>query len=72
MEKKPIKKQSYTIEVTTYDDGSIASERTNDGFSAIELLGLLYHVSLDIQLQMSGNIQPTIVKRNYVEQSNLG
>ena len=58
-------KKTYTI--TLEDDGEKATlNRINDGFSPIELLGLLEHIQLDIKAQMAGEFKPDIVKREVV------
>lgn len=43
-----VKKQVYTIEVITREDGYKTIERTNDGFSLFELIGILSQVQFDL------------------------
>ena len=40
-EKTVIRKRTWTIEFIEYSDGSAVMHRTNDGFKAFELLGLV-------------------------------
>lgn len=54
-------KRIYTI----VDDGENIS-RTNDGFSALELLGMLEFTQKDIIDQIKGIIKPNKVTRNVV------
>lgn len=53
----------YSIKYIKYNDGTSKMERENLGFSAIELLGYLEHIQLDIVDQMKGIIKPTKTKR---------
>jgi len=61
--KKSVRKQTWTIEIEHYDDGSTTMRRTNDGFTAIELVGLSHIVSSDIIDQIAGKVKPTRVER---------
>jgi hypothetical protein len=60
-------KKTYTIEMIEHEDGGTQLIRTNDGFDAFELLGLLELAQLEIIEQIKGNIKPDIIKRNIVE-----
>ena len=61
-------KQVYTIIIEDVD-GNKKMTRRNDGFSAIELLGLLELAQQDILIQMKGLQEDgiDIVKREVVE-----
>lgn len=68
MSEKTIKKKStYTIEVRINTDGTFHLFRKNDGFNPLELLGLLEMAQLEIIKQMSGEIQPDVIKREVIE-----
>jgi len=76
-ENKPtvIKSQSYLIEYNYMSDGSLQVSRINgsldkskEPFSAIELLGVITKVQMDINQQISGKMtQPDIVKRTVIK-----
>ena len=53
----------------TEENGMLRYEATNDGFNALELLGILYNRLQDIQAQMGGLVKADIVKRTYIDQS---
>ena len=40
-DKQVISKRKWTVEHITFNDGSTALSRINDGFNAFELMGLL-------------------------------
>lgn len=65
-ESKIIHTKSYTIRIDTFENGKFGITRTNDGFHALELLGLLERIQFDILEQMNGNIKPDFVNRNVV------
>ena len=60
--------RSYTIRIEKNDAGLVHINKKNDGFSPIELLGLLSWAYVDILDQMKGYVKPDIVKREFVEQ----
>jgi len=60
-------KKTYTLELIEHEDGGTQLIRTNDGFDAFELLGLLELAQLEIIEQIKGNIKPDIIKRNIVK-----
>lgn len=70
---KPVKKNSasatvvrektYTIKWTEYADGKCVMERTSDGFSGYELLGILGLTKDEIVQQIKGIIKPDLIKR---------
>ena len=65
-DKKIILKQKYTVEHITYNDGTTAMSRTNDGFTAFELIGILEYSKDEIINQIKGNIKPETVKRKVI------
>jgi hypothetical protein len=48
-EKKVITAKKYEFLVTHFDDGTTNLERTNDGFNALEILGLTNLISLEVK-----------------------
>lgn len=64
---KIISTKRWIIELTTYDDNTQTLNRTNDGFTALELLGLASRSQIEILHQMDGTIKPTTIKRNIIE-----
>ena len=65
-EKTVIRKRTWTIEFIEYSDGSAVMHRTNGGFKAFELLGLVEEAREDIIQQVRGNIKPHVTKRNVI------
>jgi hypothetical protein len=61
--KASVEVKLYSIKYIKYNDGTSKMERENLGFSAIELLGYLECIQLDIIDQMKGIIKPTKTKR---------
>lgn len=60
-----MKKFSITL---IEDNDKVSLFRENDGFnSAFELLGILEHAQLEILQQLSGEIKPDVIKRNFIE-----
>lgn len=55
------KEKKYII---SSKDGVLS--RRNEGFSAIELLGLCNLISLEIIQQLKGDIKPDIIKREVI------
>ena len=62
-------KQVYTITIEHKEDGTKTMTRRNDGFNAIELLGLLELTQQDILKQLKGleEAEIDVVKREVVE-----
>lgn len=60
-------RQTWTIELVTYADGTTRLNRTNDGFTAIELLGLANMSTHDILQQMASDITPKFINRKVVK-----
>lgn len=61
--KPKIKK--YLIEIIESDKG-YSMDRTMEGFTALELLGVLEFIQLEIIEQMKGQIKPTEIKRTII------
>jgi hypothetical protein len=66
-DKQVISKRKWTIEHITFNDGSTALSRINDGFNAFELMGLLELSKDDIINQMKGNVKPEVIKRKVIK-----
>lgn len=64
---KVIETKKWTIEIKSYDDGSFTLKRTNEGFTALELLGLIFKAQMEILDQISGKIKPTVTERIVVK-----
>lgn len=65
--KKIISTKKWTIEVNEYSDGSSDLVRTNEGFDALELLGLADLASWDIREMIVGRIKVDAIKRQVIE-----
>lgn len=63
MKKQIVNKKVWTIELTTFLDGSTELTRTNDGFNALELLGVCHKSISEINDQAKGLITPTVINR---------
>lgn len=50
---KLIETKTLTIKMEYFDNGTVLSTRTNDGFKPHELLGIMEHAQLDVISQMS-------------------
>lgn len=61
------RKRSYTFTIEEYTDGCRAMIRHNDGFTALELIGICSMISREVVDQQEGRIRPDIIKRNYIE-----
>lgn len=59
--------KSYKIELRTDEDGVEIMERWNDGLTALELLGICNLISQEVMQQLKGEIEPDVIKRNYIE-----
>ena len=65
--KQIISKRKWIVEHITYNDGTTAISRTNDGFNAYELMGVLELSKDDIINQIKGNVKPEIIKRKVIK-----
>lgn len=63
---KVIRTQLFTIKIEHNSDGTYNMLRQNDGFSIHELMGYISFLQLEIAKQMSGEIKPTIIKREVI------
>ena len=59
-----MKRYSFIVEQS--DDGEITALASNDGFTSLELLGILSMKMLDIQKQTLGEISPDKIKRKII------
>ena len=63
--KKPVTKK-WVVELA--DNGDFVTlNRTNEGFTAYELLGILTQAKENILKQMAGEIKPDIINRKVIE-----
>ena len=63
-EPKEISRDTWTFERIQYDDETSSLLRTNDGFNALEMLGMASMATTDITMQLAGDIEPpTFIKR---------
>ncbi len=58
--------QTWTVKQITYTDGTRKMERTNEGFTPLELLGMSDFISWEVREQILGRIVPDTVKREVV------
>lgn len=68
-EKKEVRKvksvQKYTFEIIHYEDGHSVMNRTNDGFSVMEMLGIASIINNNLMEVFESAIKPTSeVNRN--------
>lgn len=67
-ENKVVKTNTYTITQELLEDGRARMIRTNDGFNAYELVGMLQLTINDIQKQVLGEIKsPDIIERRLIQ-----
>jgi len=62
--------KKYTFTATQEGEG-MTIESTNEGFKAIELLGIFSFKTEDIHKQMRGEIKPDIVTRTVVKEQEV-
>ena len=65
--KNVVRSCKYEITMEFYEDGSSKMQRTADGFTAIELIGVLELTMMEIREQMKGTITPDVIKRQVIE-----
>ena len=58
--------KKHTITLEENEEGKMIMTRTNDGFNAIELIGLFELCQLEIKQMLSGELKPDIIKREVV------
>lgn len=59
------KTKKYSIEIIETDKG-YSMNRTAEGFTALELMGVLAFVQSEIIEQMKGNIKPDVITRTII------
>ncbi len=64
--KKALKVKKWTVSLTEFTDGTSKMERTNDGFTPLELMGLSDFIKLEVRNQMLGIIKPDIIERKVI------
>jgi hypothetical protein len=68
---KTIKSEkTHTFKVIEYSDGSVSMQRENDGFTALELLGYMTHIQLDIQGRFAEFAKPDVVEKKVIKRKN--
>jgi hypothetical protein len=60
--------KTYELVIKITDQGDFEVDGTNDGFTALELLGVLYWKVKDIENQIFGDIKPSVVSRKVVKE----
>lgn len=63
--KKKATTKKYSVEMIE-TDGHLKMNRTCEGFTALELMGVLEFVQLEIIEQMKGQIKPDEIKRTVI------
>lgn len=68
-EKVILNEKTYTVRLIHFSDGSVQLRRTNDGFNAIELLGILNLTSHENVDYLTGKVELNIdeIKREVVK-----
>lgn len=59
--------KQFIFKVTYDEESGMTMESTNDGFNALEIVGMLSFKIEDIRKQLEGLMQPDIIKRNLIE-----
>jgi hypothetical protein len=55
--------QKYTFQVVIDEDGDEKLVRTNEGFTALELLGIASMIQYEVNQMISGEMKPDRVER---------
>lgn len=58
--------KTHTITLEENEQGQMVMTRKNDGFTAIELIGLFELCQLEIKQMLSGELKPDIIKREVI------
>lgn len=58
--------KKHTITLEENEEGKMVMTRINDGFNAIELIGLFELCQIEIKQMLSGELKPDIIKREVV------
>lgn len=59
-------KKTYTVSIIEHPDNKVEMNRVNDGFNALELLGIVSLTQHEIIEQMKGNIKPDVINRTVI------
>jgi hypothetical protein len=70
-ENKVLRTATYTVKMMRMADGSQHMERRNDGFSLVELMGVLSLTQLEILEMFKGNIKVDTIKRQVVQENTI-
>ncbi len=57
----------FLIRISETENGTLKISSRNDGFTPLELIGLLSYKKDDIMAQMKGEIKPDIIERELVK-----
>ena len=68
IENKIVKRKIWTFEELEHEDGMCVLNRTCEGFTVNELLGLLYRTQIDIMEQLKGEHRPDVITRTYIKE----
>lgn len=66
MEKKLIETCTYEFRLERREDGTSHLTRTNKGFNAFELLGLMELTQADVIEQIRGEVKPDTIERKVI------
>lgn len=66
-EKNITKIKKYTIEHIEYDDKTVSIRRTNEGFSALELIGIAEVIQLELTGLVMGVVKVDVTERIMIE-----
>lgn len=58
--------KKYIIEFTQDENGTVAINRTNDGFNFLEILGFIEISRLEVVEQIKGNAKVDVIKRQAI------
>ena len=64
-------KKTYSITIEENEAGGYDMHRICDGFTALELLGILEFVQQEIIEQMNRNLKPDMIKREVVVDEDI-
>jgi hypothetical protein len=57
----------FLIRISENENGTLKISSRNDGFTPLELIGLLSYKMDDIMAQMKGEIKPDVIERELVK-----
>lgn len=67
--KKVLRRSTYKIVCEITDDGKSTMSRTNDGFNAYELIGILELTQREIREQIAGGYTPDEINRKVIKRN---